>query len=65
MRKINKVDKKMAQSIFSFACPCIGSCNTCMGCICGGSAEASVTAGNAAKSSISLLAQYGTQTARY
>lgn len=26
MTKIKKIDPKSAQSIFSFACPCLGSC---------------------------------------
>ncbi len=29
MKKIKKTDPKAAQSIFSFACPCLGDCYSC------------------------------------
>lgn len=65
MKKIKKVDPKAAQAVYSFACPCIGTCNSCIACSCSGSQSASQTALNAGKAAISLLAQHGTQTANY
>lgn len=65
MRKIRKIDPKAAQSVFSFACPCIGSCGVCVSCGCIGGAEASQDAFYGAKAAISLLAQHGTQTVNY
>mgnify|MGYP000021192067 FL=1 len=34
MKKIEKTNPKAAQSVFSFACPCLGSCSTTCGCSC-------------------------------
>lgn len=65
MKRIKKVDPKAAQSIYSFACPCIGECYSCINCGCSSSPNASQTAFNAAKASISTLAQYGLQTINY
>ncbi len=65
MKKIKKVDPKAAQSVFSFACPCLGTCNTCLSCGCSGSAEASQDAFAGGKAAISLIEQAGTQTAFY
>ena len=31
MTKIKKLDPKSAQSVFSFACPCLGACYACSG----------------------------------
>lgn len=66
MKKIKKVDSKAAQSIFSFACPCIASCGSCQWCGCrGGVEDLSETAMLGGKAAISMQALYGTQFANY
>ena len=32
MTKIKKIDPKSAQSVFAFACPCLGDCATICSC---------------------------------
>lgn len=66
MKKIRKINVNSAQSIMSFACPCIdGNCSSCTVCGCGSSAINSQTAYSAAKTSISTYTMHGTQTINY
>ncbi len=63
MKKIKKIDPKTAQSVYSFACPCVSTCGTCYSCTCtSGLAQAGF---NGNKTAISTANQYPMQSANY
>ncbi len=63
MKKIKKIDPKTAQSVYSFACPCIGSCGTCYACGC--SSSLTQSGFNGSKIAISTANQYPTAARNY
>ncbi len=65
MKKIKKIDSQAAQSIFSFLCPCIGTCTTCVSCGCTGSSEASQNGFTASKTAQTFAVVFGDQGAKY
>lgn len=63
MKKIKKLDPKTAQSVFSFACPCVGTCGTCYACAC--SSSLSQTGFCGSKTAISTANQFPTTSINY
>ncbi len=65
MNKIKKVDPKAAQSVFSFACPCLDICYTCIYCGCNPESIPLEVGANGNKAALSLISRAGTQTVNY
>lgn len=65
MKKIKKIDAKTAQSIVSFACPCVdpSACITCSPCGCWGASSATSQANK--RTSLLNATNHGSQTINY
>lgn len=66
MKKLKKLNEKTLQSVVAFACPCAGTCGTCVVCGCAtGTSSLSADGFQGNKVSISSAEQYGYQTPNY